>query len=148
MKRLLAVLVVGIAAGCSSSGGDGAGSSGVDAPCGDLDTVVVDGTLGGKAIRETGKLSGYAFVNLGKPSKFDGSWAGGSMHLEWPTTLASGQTTDLQTGSLTLASTPDPRVFQRGTMVYDSPFQGTESTLKSSLTFDTGTVTVCIHRSK
>ncbi len=147
MRRVIASAFVCLAA-CSASGGSsgGTGVNGIDAPCGDLGTVLVDGTLGGKTVHETAPLSGFAWVNVGKPSKFDGSWSGGSMHLEWGSTIASGQETDLLSGALNLASTPDPRSFTSGRLVYDSASQATESTLKTALVFDQGTVTVCIRK--
>lgn len=143
MKRLAAITLV-VLSGCSSNDDDNPG--GVQARCGDLDTVVVDGTLDGKPVNETSPLSGFAWMNVGKPSTFNGTWKSGSMHLEWGSMVASGESTSLTAATLTLASSQGARTFRSGTMVYDSGRQAPESTLRTSLTFDTGTVTVCVRK--
>lgn len=134
-------------ASSSSSGGSssgGTGPAGIAATCGEATESVVDGTLGGQSVKVTGKTGSFSWVNIGNPPKFDASFEGGSVHLEWSGTTPNGAVTTVTAATVTLTSNTGARTFQSGQLVYDSP--DPESILKASLTFDTGTVTVCIRR--
>lgn len=135
--------------GCGSGGGGGSSGGGSEVqsvPCGDVDTVMVDGTLDGVSVASTSKPTSFAWINVGTPPKFDGAWAGGALHLEWGQTIANGAPTAVNAATLKLDAAAKPRTFQSGTLVYDSERGSTESTLRTELTFDTGHVTVCVHK--
>ena len=151
----LVVLVVGCSSGGSdggtttsgsSSGGSSSGSGvdGITATCGDATSSVVEGTLGGQAITATGKTKNWSWVNIGNPSKFDGTFEGGAVHLEWGSTVANKSVTTVTAATVTLDTNTNARTFQSGSLVYDSP--DPESILKATITFDTGTVTVCMRK--
>lgn len=134
--------------GSSSGGSSGGGSSGeptgVSARCGDADTSVVEGTLDGQPVAVTGATRSWSWVNVGNPPKFDGTFEGGSVHVEWSGTIPNAQVTAVTNATITLSSSSATSTFQSGQLVYDSP--DPESYFKASLTFDTGTVTVCMRK--
>jgi len=143
----MGALLLSTACSGSDDGAPGALPNGAaGAVCGEIDTVVLDGTLGDQPVQRTEALGSFAWINTGKPSRFDATWSGGSTHLEWSGTIASGQTASLTTGTLTLETSPGARTFTSGEVVYTSDRQSSESTLKASLTFDTGTVSLCIRK--
>lgn len=140
---MVGVMAVALA-GCSSSS-DGGDRSGVSAPCGELDTWLIDGTLGGKAVHETYPSGSYAFQNLGT-GRLNASWMGGSTQVGWAKLLSNDEVGDVTSATLELATTPGPRAFVSGKLSYGKGTAG-ESTFHASLTFDQGTVTLC-HRGK
>lgn len=123
----------------SGSGGNGSGGNGIGATCGEADTSVLEG-----AVTAKGRTISWAWVNIGKPAHFDGTFDGGSIHLEWNDSTPDGVDTPLTAATVTVGSSTGPRTFQSGTVVYDS--DNTESTLKATLTFDTGTINVCMRK--
>ena len=127
----------------TTSGGDGE-PTGVTAPCGDAGTSVVSGTLDGKPINVTGSTQSWSWVNVGNPPKFSGSFTGGALQVEWAGTTPNDKVTDITAATLSLSDNVDSRVFQSGQLVYDSG--ETESWFKASITFDTGTITVCMRK--
>lgn len=137
-------LLVGLAACSSSSGGGGGDVQSV--PCGDVDTVMVEGTLDGASVAASSKPTSFAWINVGTPPKFDGAWSGGALHLEWGQTIANGAPTAVTAATLKLDANAKARTFQSGTLVYDSARGSSASTLRTELTFDTGHVTVCVHK--
>lgn len=145
-RAKVGVFVVGLA-GCSSAGGSSGGGNDVQSvPCGDVDTVMVDGTLDGASVAATSKPTSFAWINVGTPPKFDGAWSGGALHLEWGQTIANGAPTAVTAATLKLDASAKARTFQSGTLVYDSARGSSASTLRTELTFDTGHVTVCVHK--
>lgn len=128
----------------SSSSSSGSGVDGITATCGDATSSVVEGTLGGQSITATGKTKNWSWVNIGNPSKFDGTFEGGAVHLEWSGSTPNKAVTTVSAATVTLDTNPNARTFQSGSLVYDSP--DPESILKATLTFDTGTVTVCMRK--
>jgi hypothetical protein len=156
MRGLLALLfLVGCSGGSdsgtttsgSSSGGSSSGGSGTDgitASCGSATDTVVEGTFGGESISVTGTTKNWSWVNIGNPPKFDGTFAGGAVHLEWSGTTPNKAVTAVTAATVTLDTNSNARTFQSGSLVYDSP--DPESILKATLTFDTGTVTVCMRK--
>jgi hypothetical protein len=136
----------GSSSGGSSGGGSSSGGepSGVEATCGDADTSVVSGTLGGNPVNVTGATRSWGWVNVGTPAKFDGGFEGGSVHLEWSGSTPNDKVTDLTGATITLTSSSGENSFQSGQLVYASG--DTESWLKAKVTFDTGTITVCMRK--
>lgn len=143
--------------GCSSGGGDATssasgsgggsssgGSGGITANCADADSTLVEGTLDGKAVNVTGTTKNWSWINIGNPPNFDGTFEGGAVHLEWSGTTPNGAVTAVTAATVTLDSNAGARTFQSGSLVYDSP--DPEKILKATLTFDTGTVTVCMRQ--
>ena len=145
MRRVL--VFASVVAGCSGgpSSGSTTGTDGIAATCGDADTSVVEGTLDGKPANVTGTTKSWSWVNIGNPSRYDGSFEGGSIHLEWSGTTPNGRVTPVTIATVTLDANAGTRTFQSGSLLYDSPDD--ESILKTTLTFDTGTVTVCMRKS-
>jgi hypothetical protein len=132
----------------SSSGGSSSGSSpgpsGVTANCGDATSSLIEGTLDGQPVNVTGATKNWSWINIGNPSKFDGTFEGGAVHLEWQGTVANESVTTATAATLTLTASAAPRKFQSASFVYDSP--DPEKILKATITFDTGTVTVCMRK--
>ena len=127
----------GSSSGGSSSGGSSSGEpTGVSARCGDPDTSVVEGTLDGQPVAVTGATRSWSWVNVGNPPKFDGTFEGGSVHVEWSGTIPNAQVTTVTNATITLTSSSGTNTFQSGQLVYDSP--DPESYFKASLTFDAG----------
>jgi hypothetical protein len=129
----------------SSSGGSSSGGSagGITANCADGDSSLVEGTLDGKPVNVTGTTKNWSWINIGNPSKFDGTFEG-AVHLEWGSTTPNKAVTTVTAATLTLAANAGARTFQSGSLVYDSP--DPEKILKATLTFDTGSVTVCMRQ--
>lgn len=142
--------VCAVIVGCSSGGSETSSSSnggtttGIDAKCADGDSSLVEGTLDGKAVSVTGTTRNWSWINFGTPSKFDGTFEGGAIHLEWGGTTANNALTTVTGANLVLDGDAATRTFQSGSLIYDSP--DPESILKAKLTFDTGSVTVCMRK--
>jgi len=146
--RFVVAFAGALVVACSSGGSGGSstsgsgGSDGVAATCGDANKSVIESTSGGQTTTVTADTRSWGWVNIGKPSHFDGGWDGGSIHLEWPGTIANGEVADLSAATLTQGTSAG--AFKSGKLVYDSPDK--ESILKASIVFDTGTVTVCMRK--
>lgn len=112
--------------------------------CGDAGTSFVGGTIDGRDVIVSGATKNWGWVNVGNPKRVDGSFEGGSIHLEWAETVSNGQVTNATAATLTLASSTGQRTFQEGQLSYDSP--GDESILKATLASDRGSVTVCMRK--
>jgi hypothetical protein len=147
MRAVLVLCVLVVACSGGSDGGMSTSSSsagGVTANCADGDSSLVEGTLDGKPVNVMGTTRGWSWLNFGNPSKFDGRFDGGAVHLEWASTTPNKAVTTVTAATLTLDANAGARTFQSGSLVYDSP--DPEKILKATLTFDTGSVTVCMRQ--
>lgn len=153
---VIASMLVAGCAGGGSSGTQGAtqgGAQGVaptptelKATCGDSDTSVVEGTLEGSPVDATGETIWSVFVST-DPFKYDGKYDGGGVHLVWDGSTPDGQIAALTGAAIFIeANPPVTRTFRSGLVVHES--SGNETILKTSMTFDTGTVTVCIRKTR
>src|SRR5262245_25754156 len=129
--------------GCSGSS-SGSSASGIDATCGDAKTSVIDSALDGQTSTVRATTRSWRFLNF-NPATFDGSWDGGSTHLEWAVGTTPEKTvTEVAAGTVTPSPAASASAFRSGQLVYDST--GAESVLQAKLTFETGTVTVCMRK--
>jgi hypothetical protein len=143
----IVVAFIALVVGCSSGGSNGgttsssgSSSGGVEATCGDANKTVIVAVSGESNTTTTADTRSWGWVNFGK-SHFDGTWdGGGTIHLEWAGSIADGEVADLTAATISVAS----GTFKSGKLVYDSPDK--ESVLKASITFDSGTVTVCMRK--
>ena len=72
----------------------------------------------------TGATRNWSWVNIGNPSKFDGTFEGGAVHLEWGSATPNKTVTTVTAATLTLTANAGARTFQSGQLVYDSPESG------------------------
>lgn len=108
-NALSALSVVFLFAACTSNAG-GLGTTGSasasSAPTCPASTFQMQGVVDGVDMTKSDTVGGSSLVNTGNPSKVDAQIGlGGALELEWRSTLASGQETDVTTGRLTLPST-------------------------------------------
>ena len=98
------VLLIGTLAGCGSdTSGTGGSNAGVGTACG-VGEFVLGGTLGGQTVPHRGTVKGHAWIQTGSSNSLDATFdPSGSLHAEWASLVADGQTTAI-TGSVTLPS--------------------------------------------
>jgi hypothetical protein len=145
--RSAKLLLIGLAACGGGDDDSGAGDDVSSVRCGAVDTVEIDSTVDGVTNAVSANPTGFAWVNIGKPSKFDGQWSGGgSMHLEWASTVANGSITSVTAATLVIDGNTKPGTFQSGSLVYESSRGSSDSTLKTTLTFANGRASICIHK--
>jgi hypothetical protein len=106
-RRGIGVEWMVLAAALTGCGSDstGAGGSNVAIGVGCAEGVFdLSGTLGGEAVSHHGTVEGHAWIQTGSSNKLDATFGpSGSVHAEWTSLVADGQTTAI-TGSITMPS--------------------------------------------
>ncbi len=135
--RASSVAVLALApSACSSSSSSGPS---VDAPsCGAAGTIVLDGTIEGKAVSQSLATTSYFLDQFSDPKSVKVGFAGGKMNLGWASLVADGSSTSLTSGVLQLPGETGDRVANSGVM-----YIGTDE-VRASLTFSNGKVGVCV----
>jgi hypothetical protein len=101
------VLLTGALTGCGSdASGTGGSNAGIGTACAE-EEFVLGGTLGGQTVSHRGTVKGHAWIQTGSSNSLDATFdPSGSLHADWTSLVAEGQTTTI-TGGITMpAGTP------------------------------------------